>query len=195
MRPGSASGLRATPCMAAPARPSAPPASRPRTVRGMRACTTAWSPLAGSKAARACHTVSKGRPRAPMAREAPANRASTTTAASSQAVRFPLEAPPRNRARAPVPGTEVPGIRAWWAAVVVLCVTEPLLLRCVRCRGQLGQERVQRPGQAQRGGRRDCQDEALVRVRNEGALLDGRDLAEQGIVLDGVRIAGFLDGA
>ena len=40
--PGSASGLRVTPCMTAPARPSAAPTSTASSVRGIRLVTAAW---------------------------------------------------------------------------------------------------------------------------------------------------------
>ena len=43
-RPGSASGLRVTPCMTAPARPRAAPTTRPSSVRGTRSSRTInWS--------------------------------------------------------------------------------------------------------------------------------------------------------
>lgn len=41
--PGSANGLRVTPCITAPVTPSAAPATTARTVRGMRLATEAWS--------------------------------------------------------------------------------------------------------------------------------------------------------
>ena len=41
--PGSASGLRVTPCMTAPARPSAAPTIIASTVRGTRLRTAAWA--------------------------------------------------------------------------------------------------------------------------------------------------------
>ena len=47
--PGSASGLRVTPCMTAPPTPSAAPTSRPTIVRGMRSARTMrWSVLVRS---------------------------------------------------------------------------------------------------------------------------------------------------
>src|SRR5689334_14858821 len=50
-RPGSASGLRVSPCMQAPASPNAPPTARPRRVRSQRFTRTAWSTWAGSRSA------------------------------------------------------------------------------------------------------------------------------------------------
>ena len=49
--PGSASGLRVSPCMQAPASPSAPPMTRARQVRANRAMAMAWSGSAVSKRA------------------------------------------------------------------------------------------------------------------------------------------------
>src|SRR6478609_11100319 len=183
MMPGSASGLRATPCMAAPARPRALPANRPRTARGIRAWTTAWSPFAGSNAASACHTVPRGTSRAPTASDAPAMSTSTTTAAASQAARFLSGAWPRRGAAAALAGTRVP-VSAAGRAVVVLMALD--LLHCIRCAGELWQEGVQRPRQAQRRGCRDGKGQGVVRIGHQGALLDGGDLAQQRIGLDGV---------
>ena len=53
---GSASGLRVTPCITAPARPSAAPTSRPTTVRGTRSARTMrWSLFVGSNSMKASH--------------------------------------------------------------------------------------------------------------------------------------------
>ena len=82
--PGSASGLRAMPCMPAPASPSAAPISRPATVRGTRECTTAWSPLAASKFVSASHTVCGAIGRAPTSSE---RNAAASSAASNTRTR------------------------------------------------------------------------------------------------------------
>jgi hypothetical protein len=81
--PGSASGLRATPCRAAPAEARAAPTSSPTTVRGTRESTTAWSPFEGSKAVTASSMVPIPTERAPMVREARQNTRSTSAVRTS----------------------------------------------------------------------------------------------------------------
>ena len=67
---GSASGLRVTPCITAPARPRAAPTSSPITVRGTRSeRTMRWSLLCGSNSLKASHTVCSGIALAPYASE------------------------------------------------------------------------------------------------------------------------------
>ena len=56
--PGSANGLRVTPCITAPDRPSATPTSTPSTVRGTRRLRTMrWSFRLASWCQTASHTV------------------------------------------------------------------------------------------------------------------------------------------
>ena len=60
--PGSASGLRVSPCMQAPASPSAPPTASASRVRGSRAAAIAWSGSAASKTRRRRDDRSRTRP-------------------------------------------------------------------------------------------------------------------------------------
>src|SRR5690625_3083760 len=83
-RPGSASGLRVTPCISVPARPRAAPTSSPTAVRGSRwSRTTLWSLSPGTRAVRASTTAPSGTSRAPSARLATTTRRRTRTATPS----------------------------------------------------------------------------------------------------------------
>src|SRR5690625_1967972 len=81
--PGSASGLRVMPCIAAPAVAKEAPTAMPATVRSSRAWITAWSVTSWSKWARACQTVSGPTLRAPTSSE----RAPAATRARTPPVR------------------------------------------------------------------------------------------------------------
>ena len=98
MMPGSASGLRATPCMAAPARPSAPPARSPGRCggcgRGPRRGPR-WRGRTASGPATRWPGKARGH-RWPGKRR---SKASTTTAASSQAACLALAFPAARTAR------------------------------------------------------------------------------------------------
>jgi hypothetical protein len=86
--PGSASGLRARPCITAPPTPSAAPASRPTAVRGIRSdLMIRWSLFVGSWWKRASRTVPNGIDLAPMAMLARHTSASAPTATASPAAR------------------------------------------------------------------------------------------------------------
>ena len=67
--PGSASGLRVTPCMTAPESPSAAPTSTARTVRGIRLVTAA-SPMVSDEPPRAATMSDQPTSREPTATEA-----------------------------------------------------------------------------------------------------------------------------
>ena len=84
--PGSASGLRVTPCITAPDRPSAAPTSMASSVRGIRFSTAAWAMPSGVRSAR---RRCRARPtaRVPNATEATPSRATTATVTSNHARR------------------------------------------------------------------------------------------------------------
>ena len=84
--PGSASGLRVTPCITAPDSPSAAPISRARSVRGTRFCTAACA-MPASSPVNADTISSQPTSRAPKAIEARATRAATTSATANQVSR------------------------------------------------------------------------------------------------------------
>ncbi len=82
-RPGSASGLRVSACISAPATPSAAPASSATRVRGRRSSrTTRWRSSCGSTACRASRVTARGTGREPSARLARAASASSSAPAS-----------------------------------------------------------------------------------------------------------------
>ncbi|CNT56645.1 Uncharacterised protein [Salmonella enterica subsp. enterica serovar Bovismorbificans] len=66
--PGSASGLRVSVCMSAPARPNAPPASNPASVRGKRASRTMVQSALWHTPVNASSTTAAGSGFAPMTR-------------------------------------------------------------------------------------------------------------------------------
>ena len=68
--PGSASGLRVTPCISAPAAPSAAPTSSPSSVRGTRRSRTIACASLPSYAVNARTTSPNGTAREPIASEA-----------------------------------------------------------------------------------------------------------------------------
>ena len=84
--PGSASGLRVTPCITAPDSPSAAPISRASSVRGTRFCTAACA-MPVSSPVNADTMSDQPTSRAPKATEARAMTAATTTATANQASR------------------------------------------------------------------------------------------------------------
>lgn len=84
--PGSASGLRVTPCITAPARPSAAPISTASTVRGIRLTAAACSRVV-SEPPSAAQTSDQPTALEPNATEATISAASTTTAARSHSGR------------------------------------------------------------------------------------------------------------
>src|SRR5699024_3634252 len=99
--PGSATGLRVTPCITAPETASPAPASRASRVRGMRRATAAWSkPSADpdSAATRSCSCTS----REPNAIDATTSAARRATSAAATAARTS-----RGRRRALVPSVTV----------------------------------------------------------------------------------------
>ena len=67
-KPGSASGFRVRVCINAPARPSAPPASKPARVRGSRASSTMVQSALWQVPERASSTTEAGSDFAPMSR-------------------------------------------------------------------------------------------------------------------------------
>ena len=88
--PGSASGLRVSPCMSAPASPSAAPTSRPMSVRGTRRSVTIASFAVSPPCSSASMTSCRGIEREPSTRLATQTTASTTTASTSPPTRAPV---------------------------------------------------------------------------------------------------------
>ncbi len=86
--PGSASGLRVTPCMTPPARPSAAPMATARTVRGMRLVAAAC-PRVSSEPPNAATTSDHGTSREPKATEATMTAARASTESRSHSRRTP----------------------------------------------------------------------------------------------------------
>ncbi|MNT04791.1 hypothetical protein D3C72_1393830 [compost metagenome] len=88
--PGSASGLRVTPCMMAPASPSAAPESRASSVRGRRTATAA-SATVSTRPLSPPRISAKETSRVPMATESAQSNARSASTAPSHAVRARLE--------------------------------------------------------------------------------------------------------
>ena len=84
--PGSASGLRVTPCMTAPESPSAAPTTAARTVRGIRLVTAAW-PMLSDDPPRAATMSDQSTSREPTATEAAMSATSTATTTRSHSTR------------------------------------------------------------------------------------------------------------
>ena len=121
--PGSASGLRNSPCSAAPATASAPPATKPTSTRGSRTPTTTVSrqrsevDLAGEPARQRAHDVRRAKgalvpPAAPRRRRRPPP--------AGPARNRRRQAQPRRAARPGVPGVGVSAVAALSGAVPVL---------------------------------------------------------------------------
>jgi hypothetical protein len=100
--PGSASGLRVTPCMTAPERPSAAPTTTARTVRGIRLVTAA-SPTVSCDPPRAATISDQPTSREPTATEATISATRTATTTASHSTRTD---PGRRTRAAPGVGTE-----------------------------------------------------------------------------------------
>ncbi len=123
-RPGSASELRVSACISAPATPSAAPASSATRVRGRRSSrTTRWRSSCGSTACRASRVTARGTGREPSARLARAASASSSAPASRPQAR-------RRRRRigdacmSGLPANGRMAQRKWRATLSIICRPE-----------------------------------------------------------------------